>query len=107
MRVIAPYPLSIAIRRPAPWPLGTRTSGFESTASGSETFDLYRGRLSGLGATLGDCLESPLVLPATTDAELPGADAFFYLVGGRNAAGRGTLGFNSFRRERTPRMPCP
>ncbi|MDQ7087671.1 MAG: PQQ-binding-like beta-propeller repeat protein [Acidobacteriota bacterium] len=77
--------------------------------SASDSFDLYRGDVADLGlGGAGVCLATGLTAPAATDEEQPApAQAWFYLVGGVNAAGWGPLGVASDGSERQAATYCP
>ena len=77
--------------------------------SSARTFNVYRGRLSALRAgDYGSCFASDLIDPTATDTELPGtADAFFYLVSGRNADGDGPVTRSLPVQWRFATSPCP
>jgi hypothetical protein len=97
----APVPLRVDARERLSWEDGG--------ASGSETFDVFRGAVAQLetGASAA-CWRTGLTLPDAMDAELPGpGNAWFYLVAGRNPQGRGTLGADSSGLERLPLTACP
>ena len=80
-----------------------------AAASASDTFDLYRGDVTDLAmGRAGECLATGLTAPVATDGELPApAQAWFYLVGGVNAAGWGPLGVASDGAERQAATYCP
>jgi len=81
----------------------------EPVYSGSETFNLYRGLVSGLpGPDFGACLQADLAVSSATDPGVPPSGAIWtYLVSGENAAGEGPLGYGSDGRGRENLSPCP
>lgn len=97
----------------SPSPLVVRKWDLEwedGAASGSTTFNLYRGEMLDLRRSRsgGGCLRSGLVVPRATDTEIPSTwdRFFFYLVAGRNAAGEGPLGSGTHD-PRVPYWSCP
>lgn len=90
-------------------PSGMIDAGDSGSLSGSDTFDVQRGLVSELPARgYGACWQTMLAATTVSDAELPGMGAsWFYLVGGRNSAGLGTLGWDSRATERTSPTRCP
>jgi len=81
----------------------------EAAASRSVTFNVYRGDVTSLrGRDYGACLMASVMTNAATDPALPGGGvAWFYLVTGRNAAGEGPMGFDSYLVPRVNGAPCP
>ena len=81
----------------------------DKSASGSDTFNLYRGDTTTLPAgQCGDCLQSGLTSSTSTDSTAPGSGlGFFYLVSGKNAGGEGPLGNDSAGHARQPATACP
>ena len=81
----------------------------DKSASGSETFNLYRGDTTTLPAgQYGDCLQHGLPNSMTTDSTTPGTGlGFIYLVSGKNAGGEGPLGNDSAGHARQPATTCP
>jgi hypothetical protein len=79
----------------------------EASASGSLTYNLYRGVLSDL-SQYGSCLQ-PAIPEATTTLDgaspAPGT-GWFYLVAGDNPAGEGPLGQDSDGIPRVSQSPC-
>jgi hypothetical protein len=80
----------------------------DGASSGSVTFNLYRGDVADLrSGDRGACFLADFSSPSAVDAARPGAgNAWFYLVTGRNAAGEGTMGHDSFGGERVNLTPC-
>ncbi|MCP3980637.1 MAG: DUF4215 domain-containing protein [bacterium] len=80
-----------------------------AAASGSDSFNLYRGPLTDLGASqYGQCFASGLAGNTTDDTDTPpGGVTWIYLVTGRNAVGEGPLGLDSSGAARTPGGVCP
>ncbi len=79
-----------------------------AAANGSDTFNLYRGDVSGLlGGDYGSCLQSGIVTNGAPDAAAPPTGAtWFYLVTGVNAADEGPIGDDSAGSPRVNGSPC-
>ena len=77
--------------------------------SGSTSFDLHRGELGALRAgDYGACLADRIPASAWIEpSAAPPSGCWFYLVVGRNDAGTGPRGFDSFLRPRADTSPCP
>lgn len=77
--------------------------------TGADSFNLYRGEVSGLASgDYGACLAPDLGTNAASDLEIPGPGiAWHYLVTGRNPTGEGPLGNRSTGEPRTNPTPCP
>ncbi|MBP7148990.1 MAG: hypothetical protein KBD01_15775 [Acidobacteria bacterium] len=81
----------------------------DKSASGCESFNVYRGDAATLGADdYGTCYESSLTASTCDDPWVPdpGAAAT-YLVTGRSGSGEGTLGNKSSGEGRPNAHPCP
>jgi subtilisin family serine protease len=83
-----------------------------AASSGSGTvYDLLRGDLTGLRdgdpVTLATCLATALTVPQHEDLSSPASgDGYYYLVGARNACGKGGFGADSAGIPRT-HLTCP
>ena len=80
----------------------------DGTANHADSFNLYRGDISGLPlGDSGSCLGT-IPTNAYTDPDEPAyGNGWFYLVTGRNALGEGSMGKNSLGQDRTNTFPCP
>lgn len=81
----------------------------EAAASNSDEFNLYRGTLSALSPMYyGTCLQSGIPSNTWTDGTAPSpGEGYFYIVTGRNAAGEGSMGYDSGGHPRPNTEPCP
>lgn len=77
--------------------------------NGADSFNLYRGVVSGLGAAnYGHCLQANIPVSEAADPSVPtGSTVFCYVVTARNVAGEGTMGFDSSETMRPNTNPCP
>lgn len=80
----------------------------DASATGSFSYNLYRGELALLGPGLyGSCLEQDIDSTTTSDSAEPTVSAgWFYLVTGENPAGEGPLGQDSQGNPRVSQAPC-
>jgi hypothetical protein len=81
----------------------------DAAASGSTTFNVYRGTTAGLAAgDHGTCFRTGLTASTTTDSDPPAeGECFTYLVTGRTSGGEGTMGTDSAGAPRENLHPCP
>lgn len=86
---------------------GTNSMSWENETD-SDTFNLYRGDITGLaGGNYGSCQQADINTNTTADASIasPGT-AWFYIVTGANAAGEGMMGYDSAASVRVNGSPC-
>jgi hypothetical protein len=78
-------------------------------ASGSTTFNVYRGTTANLAAgDSGACFRTGLGYSTTSDVDLPSPGVCFtYLVTGKTSGGEGTMGSASGGSPRVNSHPCP
>ncbi len=81
----------------------------EASASGSTTFNLYRGSVSSLpAASYGTCFKSGIAMNTESDpATPPDGVCWIYIVTGKTAGGEGTMGNDSSDMARPNNNPCP
>ncbi len=81
----------------------------EASASGSTTFNLYRGSASLLpGENYGTCFKSGIATNADADSASPPVGVCWtYIVTGETSGGEGSMGNNSSGAQRPNNNPCP
>ena len=79
----------------------------EASKSGSEIFNLYRGKTGNSTSQYGSCHAPGLEVNSVTEFDVPPSGVGrTYLVSGTNIAGEGPLGFDSSGAPRSTDLPC-